>query len=116
MRTENKEFARLQNRLRELRFIQGDSKKKQLEKMNEEDIKYLAENCVGKEDDPDYNPKDLHIFLTNAKVDEHNKKVLDLMSREGNATVEIICRDSIQQLMLMNQLKLIFFHIHQILQ
>ena len=50
MRTENKEFADLQHRLRELRFDGG-----KLQKMKQEDVDYLNVKCVGNSEDKDIN-------------------------------------------------------------
>ena len=94
MRTKNKEFAGLQHRLRELRFIKDDKKKKSMGPMKQEDIDYLNDNCIGTSNDVNYDPKALHIFLTNKKVDDHNKLVMKLLESEGSTPVRIIAKDS----------------------
>jgi hypothetical protein len=106
MRTEKQEFANLQHRLRELRFVKGNTKQKVLQKMTKEDIDYLNHNCVGNEDDVDYDVKALHIFLTNKKVDEHNQKVIKIFENEGYKTVQVIARDNVITLNVDNATKI----------
>ena len=63
--------------------------------MDESDIEFLKKNCAGNYTDSDYDIKALHVFLTNEKVNCHNKKAMDVMKQEGHEIVNIIAKDSI---------------------
>ena len=66
--------------------------------MKKEDVEYLNNYCVSNTNDKDYDPQSLHIFLTNQKVYDHNKMVLDLMRKDGKSVVKIKAKDKITTL------------------
>ena len=64
MRTQHKEFAALQHRVRNLRY----TAKNKLEKMLPEDVDFLNTFCKADLEEENYDPLALHIFYKNKEV------------------------------------------------
>ena len=96
MRTNNKEFAEIQHRLRDLRHERNknNEKTKKLEPMMPQDVEYLNSNCKAEISDPDYDFLALHIFYKNDQVDQQNKKAIEILQNEGQTMELIIAKDS----------------------